>query len=89
VQLGAGELDAARRPRVGRHGPGDLDDALLAGQVAAVADDLRQPGAVSDDEEGHGFQQPAAMDPAGDRHSLAGVLGELRRQDTRDHHSSS
>jgi hypothetical protein len=40
-------------------------------------DDLGQAGAVPDDQERHGLQLPAAMQPAGDLHVLADAAGQV------------
>ena len=84
---------AAGRLRAGGHHALNLDDGFLGQRRAAAVlaaavladtvlaetglDDLREPGAVPDDQERHGLQLPAAMQPAGDHHVLADVLGQV------------
>jgi hypothetical protein len=82
-----GDLGAAWRLRARRHHALDLQDGLLRDRRAAAVragavlagmglDDLGQAGAVPDDQERHGLELPAAMQPAGDHH----VLADVRRQ---------
>ena len=61
--------------------PAHLDDGFLSqagGLVIGLAEDyLGQARAVADDQERHGLQLPAAMQPAGDHHVLANVPGQV------------
>jgi hypothetical protein len=76
-----GDLDAARRGRLGRGDAGHRDRRLLGqafelGPYVRVADDdLGQAGGVAQDQERDSLEQPAAVHPAGEAYGLADVQG--------------